>query len=103
MLLLGANNTASSSQFTYDPTTRVLACEASDLKDVLISSVFSDVSGIGFIIKSDKTGKELIVSLTKTVLDDEREISHYVFKPLQGNGERWADASCIAEVHIFND
>lgn len=103
MFILSANNTVGSSVFTYNKAGKQLVCEASDLKEVLISRVYDDAIDIGFIIESDYTGLKMAVSCQDTVYNAEGEITAWAFRPIQIDQPGFADTNRIYEVIILND
>jgi hypothetical protein len=70
----------SSRQFTLSADRRTLIAEASDLDNLHLQQLYDDACDVGFAVKSEKTGKVVVFSMTSPFYNDEREIQgwHYV-------------------------
>lgn len=89
-----------SSRFTYVPDTKTLVAEASDFKGQrLTGRVFTDAIDEGFIIKSDRSGSEIVFCLDAVEYDTGGEITGWRYRPLRDQAAAVEGVSVL----IIND
>lgn len=78
-----------SNRFTYIPSTKTFTVDISDFGkrgcDLLFQPIYDDACDIGFLMKSTKTGKEVLFVFSHESLDPEGEIVEFVFNSTEGN------------------
>lgn len=65
----------------FDFTNGSFNSEDSSLPKGHIGRIYNDACDEGFIMKSEKTGKEVIFALYATILDSDGDITHWIFHP----------------------
>lgn len=89
----------SSSKFTWVPKSKEFVAEASDLHGInLFSQVYNDACDEGFVLVSQKTGKEVPFTLARIQHDADRDIAFWKFTAATRD-PKLAGVSVI----IFND
>ena len=91
-------------QFTWNPETRTLSAEASDLEGRIFQNLYNDACDVGFSVRSHHTGKVERFYLEDVETDHQAaelrneapEILAWHFKPLDRK-------SRVKEIVVFND
>jgi hypothetical protein len=99
-------HTIHSGKFTFHTPTKTFVAEASDFGssfEDLFSRVYDDACDVGFKLRSDKTGKEVIYYFEKEERDNvENELVAWVFTPASESIREVSQASGTS-VKIYND
>lgn len=103
----------STSQFRYDPSTKVFTAFMSDfgaLSDQLVNPVFGrvydDSYDEGFVMISKMTGVEVVYVVGHTQTNDDNDVEHWDLVPITKTGRSYLnpdDPGYGTTVRIFND
>lgn len=88
----------STEHFTYDGKTGTFICEVSNLNGLIrpyTTQIWDDACDEGFVLVSERTGAEVIVTNTGPARDKEGDITHWDFFPHRNDS--------FKKVVIFND
>lgn len=79
----------------FDWSTGVGVADASDFRSKLWSRLFPDACDVGFVVRSHRTGKELVFSESRTVFGREGETLGWEYESI-GSGPK-------VTIRIYND
>lgn len=83
----------STKSLTYDGSRKWLIAEASDLPNP--APVYNGANGLGYKVRSHKTGKAIVFIRSETVRDSEGDVQVWIYRSL--------DKNVPVELHVLND
>lgn len=86
----------------FDYSKGSFSAEDSSLPEGRTSRIYNDACDEGFIMKSEKTGDEVIFFLANTLRDREGDVTHWLYKPSAQDIQRNARLSNVT-VTVWND
>ena len=78
---------------TYDKDRKWLIAEASELPNP--APVYNGANGLGYKVRSHKTGKAIVFVRSETVTDAEGDVCVWIYRSL--------DPKVQVELHVLND